>query len=435
MTLPSPPPSPSENNDSDNDNGYCDCDYSIDVRTTLGKRYSVERYYMLSEIEQNSLDPVYLNDYDNKNNDKSNTINFPPFVVLYLTWNPANLYDNSNDSSNIDRTESVFSFQKGPIRGAIRKLKSLLVASESAGARTSSTCTDTRTKATSTAALSLSPSPSSPRVYVVIDMLVDAKNNNSDDDESTNTNTRREEYQKLVPIAEQLASSILLDGNVNDDNDGVGNDNTTSRLSSSGMDLAGVTVGLTDHPRAAPGLESCLEAISIGSRDRRKYGNIANNNNDNKKSCVGIVCNSVQDLVGFDEEGETDAVQDVMQSRTDAFIAWQKNANANANTNANTKHQKSGVAGEPTTDDTNDKGKGKTAAAAISSPLTNFAHEAHRYWRVHKAGLSPEPTPEENRLLDAELGHPPNDNGTGNTSSTMLIIAMVFAVASFFWKR
>ena len=429
MALPLPPPSPSENKKNDNDNDdYCyDCDYSIDVRTTLGKRYSVERYYMLSEIEQNSLDPVYLNDHDNNDNyndnDNINTIKFPPFVVLYLVWNSA------NSDSNSDRTESMISFRKGPVRGAIRKLKSLLAASASAEARTSSTRSSTRTAS----------SPSSPRVYVVIDVLVEAKNNNSDDDddddESSNTSTRREEHQKLVPIAEQLASSILSDGNGNNndnvDNDNVSNDNTASRLSPSGIDLAGVTVGLTDHPRAAPGLESCLEAISIGSRDRRKYGS-NNRNNDNKKSCVGIVCNSVQDLVGFDEEGETDAVQDLMQSRTDAFVVWQKKTNAIANT----KHQKSSVTGEPTTDDTNDKGKRQTAAAvSSSSPLKNFAHEAHRYWRVHKAGLSPEPTPEEKRLHDAEIGLPPNDNGTGNTSSTMLIIAMAIAVASFFWKR
>mmetsp|Transcript_1777 Transcript_1777/g.4664 ORF Transcript_1777/g.4664 Transcript_1777/m.4664 type:complete len:369 (-) Transcript_1777:35-1141(-) len=351
---------------------------TIDVTTTLGKRYSVERYYMLSEIEEHSLQPVYLDEHQDRGDNKSDTktknktdgskpsfgtsdsgsdsdsdpIAFPPFIILYLIW----YYDPKDD--NRARMEAIVSFREGPVRGAIHKLKRLW--------------------STTTRAPPKTARPKKPRVYVVIDVLVKVKVKvTPSPDAKRSDECRTQEFQTMhVPIAEELARGILRW-----ESDGA----RTESSHDDGIDLAGVTVGLADHPRAAPGLESCLEAISIGSRDRRKHG-ATRGDGSCQKSGVGIVCNSVQDLVGFDEEGETDAVQGVIQSRTEAALP--------------------------------DKGE--------ASPLVEFARGAHRYWRVHTAGWTPEPTSEE-QLSDAHLD-------ANDTASVMWIITIAIAVGSWYWK-
>lgn len=72
-------------------------------------------------------------------------------------------------------------------------------------------------------------------------------------------------------------------------------------------DLQGLTVGVSNHVRAAPGLEKCMEAICWGSKDRRKSGG-------QDRSSVGIVTQHPDDLVGLQKD--PDAAQNVLQSYT-----------------------------------------------------------------------------------------------------------------------
>lgn len=72
-------------------------------------------------------------------------------------------------------------------------------------------------------------------------------------------------------------------------------------------ELQGLTVGISNHVRAAPGLEKGMESICWGSKDRRKLDTDAT-------SSIGIVTHHPDDLVGL--EPEPDAVQGVMQSIT-----------------------------------------------------------------------------------------------------------------------
>eukprot|EP00536_Pseudo-nitzschia_multiseries_P005027 jgi/Psemu1/323712/estExt_fgenesh1_pg.C_900020 len=409
-------------------------DDSIAVRTTLGRPYSVERYYMLSEIEQHSLQPVYLDDHDccddSKGGDNDNEnerdnecdnecdnddeiidsnrpgtetqtapgtgcndpIAFPPFVILYLVW-----YSNPDDAET-NRTEAMLSFLEGPVRAAIQKLKRLWK-------RARVSPHDGRL-----------PSPM-PSVYVVIDVLVTPS-----PEAKQNDHSRTEEFRtQHVPIAEELAKGILSlslsspNGNESSGTEPPGErrhdeDVPSPSLPGIDTDLAGVTVGLTDHPRAAPGLESCLEAISVGSRDRRKYGSIRGDGSIHK-SCIGIVCNSIRDLVGFDEEGETDAVQGVMQSRTEA-----------------SRHHNDPGTGTA-------EGEAPVPALALAlthtHTLSHFANEAHRHWRVHTAGWTPNPTPEEEEQQQrSDAGFDSYDTA----SSLVWIAAIAIAVASWFWK-
>jgi len=337
----------------------------VDVKTIVGKNYSVERYYMLSEIEQHALRPVYLNDHfcpDNTSElmGEGETVatvssetedyrcDIPPFIFLYLLWNCS---DTRSSSSSEERAAK--SFQKGPLEGALNKLETLLERNE-----------QYREKNDPDYQTSSFPS----NVYIVVDALLWSGNGESNND-------REKHFQKYLAIMQALAQKVLK------------SDHNDERLC-----LCGATLGLADHARAAPGLEACLEAIMVGVRDRRR-----NSNNSNPKSCVGIVCHSLQDLVGYDEETETDAVQGVMQSLTHASFT-------NETTPPN---------------DENDDDKQR-------SPIIDYAHKAHRFWRVHKAGLSPEPTPEELKLYE--------EFGSGKDASVWIIALLVFLVA-FFWQK
>ena len=70
----------------------------------------------------------------------------------------------------------------------------------------------------------------------------------------------------------------------------------------------GITVGVANHKRAAPGLDACLDVINLGAHDRRKIGR-------DTRSHVGLMALSADDLLGLDEGGETDAAQNVLQTR------------------------------------------------------------------------------------------------------------------------
>ncbi|OEU20262.1 hypothetical protein FRACYDRAFT_236335 [Fragilariopsis cylindrus CCMP1102] len=279
------------------------------VKTCIGKPYSVERYYMLSEIEQNAIRPIYLNDYNDKNNQ----------------------IESESDSED----------------------SSLSLVSPYA-------TTSTSTK------------------------------------HNTNTNT-----------------------NTTDNNDEC------------------LYFGIVNHPRAAPGLESCLDSIMIGSKDRRRIqkrqrqrrrrlvldsgssnrlvdsgssnescgtSNGINDNlktrstttgsfNNDDKSCITMVCNCLDDLIGFDEEGETDAVQNVFQSRSSSSFYSQEDFDSNEN-----EHEHEHEHDEP--------------------PILEFAENAHQYWRVHIAGLTTtaEPTIEKEEI---EIQKYNNDSYSNNNTSSI----------------
>ncbi len=359
---------------------------SVDVNTIMGKHYSVERYYMLSEIEQHALRPVYLNNYF-ENNDSlgeaetvatasSETEDYscqlPPYIVLYLLWNCSD--DNKNSDSEEETAES---FQKGPLEGALQKLESL---SEKIDQYREKNDPDSKQE------------PSLPQnVFVVVDALIwsdgdemDKASNNNNNDSDTQREAR---FRKHLTIVQALAKTVLH-----------------AEHNSDRIRLFGATLGLADHARAAPGLEACLEAIMVGGKDRRRNGL--------PKSCVGIVCHSLEDLVGYDEETDTDAVQGVMQSLT--HVSYSKKSNVEP-MDKNSKQEQQQEQQQQQQDQDQQQ-----------SPFLEYARKAHRYWRVHKAGLSPEPTPEELKAY-AEF--------SSEKDGTVWIIALLVLVAAFYWKK
>ena len=120
------------------------------------------------------------------------------------------------------------------------------------------------------------------QIYLVIDTLILPGSPLGLGNE--NTDLRR--YQSQVALVEELARSIST--HLRDD-------------------LQGLTVGVSNHVRAAPGLEKCMEAICWGSKDRRKNGG-------HDRSSIGIVTQHPDDLVGLQKD--PDAAQNVLQSYT-----------------------------------------------------------------------------------------------------------------------
>lgn len=96
----------------------------------------------------------------------------------------------------------------------------------------------------------------------------------------------------------------------------------------------GITVGVSNHERAAPGLEVCVHAISLGAQDRRRNAvnpssHVGNGtldsvaaadrvNLDASKSLLGVVAVTPEDMLGLQDATVTDAVQGVLQSRVTA---------------------------------------------------------------------------------------------------------------------
>jgi hypothetical protein len=117
------------------------------------------------------------------------------------------------------------------------------------------------------------------------------------------------------PVAEQLARAVATHENLR-------------------AIVQGITVGVSNHVRAAPGLEACHDAVYFGARDRRQAAvvlttsaagptvansrNFNTTNTNNNKSFLGIVADSPDDLLGLADPNECDAAQGVRQLKISA---------------------------------------------------------------------------------------------------------------------
>ena len=78
----------------------------------------------------------------------------------------------------------------------------------------------------------------------------------------------------------------------------------------------GITVFCANHERAAPGLEACMNAVSVGAADRRRHpgGHGRSTKALHNSSYMGFVALSSEDLLGLQSQQDTDAAQGVLQS-------------------------------------------------------------------------------------------------------------------------
>lgn len=250
--------------------------------------YSCERFYMLSEIEMNSPPAIFLSSLEEEETTTIDTetdellSSFPPFLIFYVFWRPTdpqdvNVFVKKTLQSKINRLNQHVEF------ASFEAVAERMLKTSSSRSATNITTTieaavvssDNRKEVAATEEANTNDnSKPSCCVYIVVDRLPPKDNEN-------------------VDAAEQLVRTVATDATLRDT-------------------IQGITVGVSNHVRAAPGLEACHDAVGLGAKDRRKISNpIAT-------SFLGIVTESADDLLGLQDTNECDAAEGVQQSRVSA---------------------------------------------------------------------------------------------------------------------
>jgi len=167
-------------------------------------------------------------------------------------------------------------------------------------------------------------------LYLIVDRLMPTAESSSTDSSSNTTSyhhqqqeTKEQEEDRAERLARAVAAHPVL------------------RTA-----LEGITVGLSNHPRAAPALEACVDAVTVGAPERRRHcgsttatattttvtasTNMDNSDNshhnlDPQKSLLGIVALDPGELLGLQDASVTDAAQGVWQAKVTA--EWNGNGN------------------------------------------------------------------------------------------------------------
>ena len=254
------------------------------IHTREMPSYSAERYYMLSEIEQHSHSVQFL---------KNRSLCPPPFLIYYYLWKPG------------ITPESVGQHIAHVVLQLIRRRATLTLSS---------------TMLLEQPAFQHYNRPSSPS------NLVSGTFSNS------STVKLRDPFSSPTPTIKQATTSLYL----------VVDKISTQELSEEEQLIQqllrlvasqlrsyceGMTVGLSNHVRAAPGLEVCMNAFHYGAPDRRRrlfdrVPPITENHfvalDQQNRSIIGLLTDDPESLVGLstpENEGDsaTDAVQGVNQ--------------------------------------------------------------------------------------------------------------------------
>jgi hypothetical protein len=261
--------------------------------------YSSERFYLLSELETNGHSTVFLREHDNENetletqesssttsdHNRSSMAKFPSFIILYLLWTPettARVFAEGVLMETIHQLEAAVDISMPSREPRIRTLSSISLTSMSLTDAPSSPRREVK----------VVESPTKPnvenvgsKVYLVVDRVCPPLPAQAAEDPEA----KQRHFQVQVDLAEHLARKIA----------------SHSKLRAV---CEGITIGISNHDRAAPGLEACLDAVLVGSKDRRRVS-------ANSKSWVGMVAADSDDFLGLQETNVTDAASGVLQSR------------------------------------------------------------------------------------------------------------------------
>jgi hypothetical protein len=263
------------------------------INTQTLPTYSSERFYLLSELELHAHSTTFLCDVvadcdQTQDTAESSEASLdchgiqPPQIhpqqsltcsynILYILWRP-------------DQASSPRAFAEGTIAAAIQQWKTLDISSSNTHTTTTSTEQDVspRTKLLR-----------EPKVHLYL--VVDIPASPQDDTATVDRDTRLRQFQVQTDTAERLARHVAQSKDFR-------------------QLVDGITVGISNHVRAAPGLEACVDAVSVGSTLRRRR--TRNSKGDAAKSNIGLVALNPDDLLGLQDENVTDAAQGVLQSRT-----------------------------------------------------------------------------------------------------------------------
>ena len=315
--------------------------------------YSTERYYVLSEIEMKAHSIQFLSTLaendgysrhlnDDDSDDKTQELSLsshsledhginvdesahqtlrhernspkaalPPSVLLYLLWRPDCIYNTPS------------SYAEFVIQPAVRSLMNVY----------NCPLPDDNQELDQTDKNNGISNLNKPCIYVVIDRIVMPNNMGqiredieNEDDFTLQQQIQLEQKKKdELVIAEELIRKVSMD----------------SEMKLRHI-IKGITVGLSDNVRAAPGLEICMDAIVVGDSERRRFHAKQKRSSTSKRnattvqdtcwkfeqsnrSSIGLIAEYTDDLTGLDPAQETDAVQTGLNLHVRSFGVWEAN--------------------------------------------------------------------------------------------------------------
>lgn len=275
--------------------------------------------------------PINYERIERRNNDNHDeqTIHrtkydLPPSVILYLLWRPDCMYD----------TPSLYA--EHVIKPSVQHLMNLYDCvptenNQDAQINEGSGSINNNTKKL-------------PLIYIVVDRVIiphlmdQIKEDVNDEEEILLQQQKQNEAKKKVQldIAEALIRKVSTDHQL--------------KLRSI---IKGITVGISDSIRAAPGLEVCMDAIVVGDSERRRFyakkqkmssftkltsshddmESTLNNDdtiwtmNQPNRSSIGVITEYPDDLIGLDPNQETDAAQIDLNFHIRCSGVWEGNGN------------------------------------------------------------------------------------------------------------
>lgn len=297
--------------------------------------YSCERFYLLSELQQRAHSSFFLSETINPNEDNSTqgtTLTedesaasdtaiggedeLAPFVLLYLFWKP-DMTEDTNEFieqhllpqvQQLQRVRTVVSSMPSlerphaTIRGVHvqqQKKKRFSTTSEDQ-VKSDLVKIDHHSLAQEQDGKEENDDARTIRIYIVVDRLCACSNDKDSllSDPIETTRQVEQQYRNEEAKIEDLARNVAIHDQLRDV-------------------CEGITVGLSNHERCAPGLEACADAVCLGAKERRTSlaKAAASSSEDDGRSALGIVTNEPNDLLGLQSESMTDAAQGVMQMR------------------------------------------------------------------------------------------------------------------------
>ena len=255
--------------------------------------YSTERYYMLSEIQLKSHSVLFLKDVFPLNGDDE---------TQESSLSYSEHEDHETDEQNKEQRDTAIDSK--PTLSPFVFLYLLWNQKNNTSISPETYATHVVQPAVEQI-LELQRENQPVSIYLVVDRLVSVENQDLS------------MQQEQIALSEQLIRIIASDANL-----GLRNK------------LEGVTIGLCNDARAAPGLEACMNAILVGDAERRHYPQKSSkemsivrnefNSNDPSKSLIGIVTEYQEDLTPSEE---TDAVQNLFL-HTRSFGYWGGHGNS-----------------------------------------------------------------------------------------------------------
>lgn len=258
--------------------------------------YCAERFYILSELQLHSVSPTFLVENNNHHHaptddnttavtvelslegsssqeaPSSSLLPLQPFSILYLVWKP--------DFDGVTCTNAVKAFGNESIVPAVHKVQGITRIRRPSLGQSSSSSSLSRCDSDDDSNHGEDTSEHGPppnmdqhvdactRLYLVVEQVCGNSGTAGRDD-------NRAHFEKLERYATELSRWV----------------STELR----GL-VQGISIGVANQERAAPGLEACMNALHVGSQDRRRYGN--RSTEDGSKSSIGLIAESYADLVG-----------------------------------------------------------------------------------------------------------------------------------------